>query len=127
MVTKLIERIDGLREIAPHYEAILCDVWGVLHNGVEVWSGAVEALSAFRRDGGHVVMITNAPRPHGPVLAQLAKLGVPDGVFNVIQGDGQTGSLLATHQGCDKLSFTGSVATGKALMRTGAEGHRLAL
>jgi HAD superfamily hydrolase (TIGR01450 family) len=88
MVTKLIERIDGLREIAPRYEAVLCDVWGVLHNGIEVWSGAVEALSAFRRDGGHVVMITNAPRPHGPVLAQLAKLGVPDGVFDAVLTSG---------------------------------------
>jgi HAD superfamily hydrolase (TIGR01459 family) len=88
MVTKLIERIDGLQEIAPRYDAILCDVWGVLHNGVDVWQGAVEALSSFRQAGGHVVMITNAPRPNGPVLAQLEKLGVPEGVFDAIVTSG---------------------------------------
>jgi HAD superfamily hydrolase (TIGR01459 family) len=88
MVTKLIDRIDGLSAIAQGYEAILCDVWGVLHNGIDVWPGAVEALSAFRRNGGHVVMITNAPRPHGPVLGQLERLGVPEGVFDAVLTSG---------------------------------------
>ncbi|HSO48882.1 MAG TPA: TIGR01459 family HAD-type hydrolase [Rhizobiaceae bacterium] len=88
-MTKPVPRIGGLSEIAPRYDAILCDVWGVLHNGIAAWPGAIEALSAFRANGGHVVMITNAPRPHGPVLEQLEKLGVPDGVFDrvVTSGD----------------------------------------
>jgi HAD superfamily hydrolase (TIGR01459 family) len=99
MVTKLIERIEGLREVAPRYQAILCDVWGVLHNGVEVWPGAVEALSSFRNGGGHVVMITNAPRPHGPVLAQLEKLGVPQGVFDAVLTSGDVTRNLIRQKG----------------------------
>ena len=50
-------------------------------------------------------------------LQILKESGVPDGVYNVIQGEGETGSLLTGHPGCDKLSFTGSVATGMKIMQ----------
>jgi len=55
----------------------------------------------------------------------LKEAGVPDGVFNVVQGEGETGALLAQHPGCDKLSFTGSVATGSKIMKAAAEGVRM--
>ncbi len=88
-------RINGLRQIAAGYDAILCDVWGVLHNGVAAWPGAMEALSRFRLNGGHVVMITNAPRPFGPVTEQLRRLGVPEGVFDAVVTSGDvTRSLI---------------------------------
>ena len=66
------------------------------------------------------------PSPLTPLtaltLAEVLKdAGVPDGVFNVIQGGAETGSLLTGHEGCDKLSFTGSVPTGTAIMKAGAE------
>ena len=81
-------QIAGLREIAENYDAILCDVWGVLHNGQQYWPDAASALSAFRELGGVVVMITNAPRPRGPVLQQLMSLAVPDGVFDEVVTSG---------------------------------------
>ncbi|MFZ1814647.1 MAG: TIGR01459 family HAD-type hydrolase [Rhizobiaceae bacterium] len=87
-MTQPLRRIVGLSELAQDYDAILCDVWGVLHNGVAAWPGAVAALSEFRRQGGAVVMITNAPRPRGPVLVQLEGLGVPDGVFDEVVTSG---------------------------------------
>ena len=82
-------QIGGLSEIAENYDAVLCDVWGVLHNGKQYWPEAASALAAFRNNGGVVVMITNAPRPREPVLLQLQGLGVPDGVFDdvVTSGD----------------------------------------
>ena len=58
------------------------------------------------------------PSDHTPVTAlELAKLvteaGVPDGVFNVITGDGPSaGKRLVRHPGVDKVAFTGSTATG---------------
>ena len=56
--------VEGLRTLAPSYKGILCDVWGVLHNGVSAFEGAHKALKAFREEaGGKVVLITNAPRP----------------------------------------------------------------
>ena len=52
-------------------------------------------------------------------LAQLAtEAGLPDGVFNVVPGKGQTGQFLASHKDVDMISFTGSTRTGKSLMRT---------
>ncbi|MBL4891581.1 MAG: TIGR01459 family HAD-type hydrolase [Rhizobiaceae bacterium] len=84
-----IPRISGLHEIADNYDAILCDVWGVLHNGITPWAQAMEALSNFHDKGGIVVMITNAPRPAQPVLAHLKQLGVPmTGVFDEVVTSG---------------------------------------
>ncbi|MGI9402031.1 MAG: TIGR01459 family HAD-type hydrolase [Rhizobiaceae bacterium] len=89
MLTKPANKIDGLHEIAPDYDGILCDVWGVLHNGVAAWPGAVDALTQFRKQGGTVVMITNSPRRKASVVDQLHDIGVPDGVFDdvVTSGD----------------------------------------
>lgn len=82
------EEISGLAEIAGDYEAILCDVWGVIHNGVAAHPGAVEALCRFREKGGRVALITNAPRPNGPVREQLLALGCPDDAYDAIVTSG---------------------------------------
>jgi len=69
--------LSGLGDIAGDYDLLLCDVWGVVHNGQESWPDACAALSRFNRDGGHVVLISNSPRPADAVVAQLDGLGVP--------------------------------------------------
>ena len=69
--------LSGLGEIAADYDILLCDVWGVIHNGRESWPAACEALARFNRDHGHVVLISNSPRPSSDVVAQLDRLGVP--------------------------------------------------
>ena len=81
--------IASLEEISGRYAAILCDVWGVLHNGVRHFEPAAEALAAARGRGLAVVLITNAPRPHEGVEAQLASLAVPQGAWDrvVTSGD----------------------------------------
>lgn len=81
--------ITGLSQIIDQYDCILCDVWGVLHNGKAIWADAADALTKARGAGVPVVMITNAPRPQGPVLRQLAGMNCPQGVFDelVTSGD----------------------------------------
>lgn len=69
--------IGGLAEIADRYDILLCDVWGVIHNGRESWPDACGALTRFNREHGHVVLISNSPRPASDVVAQLDGLGVP--------------------------------------------------
>ena len=69
--------LSGLSDIAADYDILLCDVWGVIHNGRESWPAACEALSRFNRDQGYVVLISNSPRPSSDVVAQLDALGVP--------------------------------------------------
>lgn len=83
------QTIASLDEISGRYAAILCDVWGVLHNGVRYFAPAAAALAAARQRGVAVVMITNSPRPHEGVEDQFVTIGVPDGVCDrvVTSGD----------------------------------------
>lgn len=54
-------------------------------------------------------------------LAEIyTQAGVPDGVFNVVQGDARTGQLITNHPDIDKVSFTGEVGTGKKVMAASA-------
>jgi len=69
--------ISGLREIAGGYDALICDVWGVVHDGVRPYWPAVEALRRFRADHGRVVLLSNAPRSSAAMEQQLAVIGVP--------------------------------------------------
>ncbi|WP_319772858.1 TIGR01459 family HAD-type hydrolase [Breoghania sp.] len=92
--------LPGLSNIADDYDGILCDVWGVIHNGVRVNPGATEALSRFRDKGGRVVLITNAPRPNPPIYEQLESLGFPRHAFDSIVTSGDvTFALLHAHEG----------------------------
>jgi len=81
--------LHGLSEIADDYDALLCDAWGVIHNGISLFDGVAEALVSFRERRGPVVILTNAPRPSSVIPAQLDRIGLPrrayDGV--VTSGD----------------------------------------
>ena len=90
----LTGRINGLSEIAGRYDLVLCDVWGVLHNGVLARPGAIAALSSFRADGGTVVMITNAPRQRKSVRLQLANMDVPEETFDEVVTSGDVTRVL---------------------------------
>ena len=95
-----IRQVEGLGEISDRYDAILCDIWGVLHNGVASFSPASDALTAFRRRGGAVVLISNAPRPSAPIRSQLERLGVSPHAFDAIATSGDvTIDLIAERIG----------------------------
>lgn len=81
--------IDTLDQIADGYSVILSDVWGVLHNGVSAFPDAVATLSRMREQGRTVILITNAPRPHPSVIAQLLSLGVDESAWDrvITSGD----------------------------------------
>ena len=83
------ETIGSLDAVTGRYGAILCDVWGVLHNGEDAFPEAAAALTRAREKGLAVVLITNSPRPHGGVEEQLAAIGVPESAWDrlVTSGD----------------------------------------
>ena len=93
--------LPGLSDISGAYDAIFCDVWGVVHNGRAAFAEACEALVNFRAAGGRVVLLTNAPVPKAQVIRYFEPLGVPADAFDdcVSSGDA-TRAVLA--QNADK-------------------------
>jgi HAD superfamily hydrolase (TIGR01459 family) len=99
-----MRRIQGLKDIAGEYDALLCDVWGVLHNGVRAFPNAVDALQKFRQGGGRVVLVTNAPRPSQPIRLQLKSLGVPEDAYDALVTSGDvTRTVIAARPGVKVL------------------------
>ncbi|POF34684.1 TIGR01459 family HAD-type hydrolase [Roseibium marinum] len=99
---------DGLRTLAPSYKGILCDVWGVLHNGVAAFEEAHKALATYREEtGGKVVLITNAPRPAKQVGEMLASLGVPAQAYDSIVTSGDVTRDVLMAQGGKTLLHIG--------------------
>ena len=92
--------IDRLRDLVAGKDVVLSDIWGVVHNGLESFPEACEALHRYRSGGGTVILITNAPRPADSVQRQLRKLGVADDVYNAIVSSGDlTRHYVAGHPG----------------------------
>jgi HAD superfamily hydrolase (TIGR01459 family) len=86
--------------LAPRYDVLLCDVWGVVHNGVAATGESCAALIRFRGQGGTVVLITNAPRPGDFVQAFIDTLKVPREAYDAIVSSGDvTRSLVAARAG----------------------------
>lgn len=79
---------DHFSALAPDYDVVLSDVWGVVHNGVAAFPEACAALTRFREAGGTVVLITNAPRPNGVVATQVAHFGAPRSTYDAIVSSG---------------------------------------
>ncbi|RMF41508.1 MAG: TIGR01459 family HAD-type hydrolase [Alphaproteobacteria bacterium] len=89
--------IDSLDALPRRYRALFCDVWGCLHDGVRIFPAAAEALIRYRKAGGHVVLITNAPRPHSVTARQLRAMRAPEGLYDAIvtSGDAAQAGLAA--------------------------------
>ena len=92
--------VESLSDLVDGVEVILSDIWGVVHNGLEAFPEACEALHTFRQRGGTVILITNAPRPADSVQRQLRKLGVADDTYDAIVSSGDlTRHFVADHPG----------------------------
>jgi HAD superfamily hydrolase (TIGR01459 family) len=80
--------ISGLSEIVPAYDAVICDVWGVLHNGRRKFEAAIDAVRRFRAARGPVALLSNAPRPPEGVVALFDKLDIPRDFYDAIVTSG---------------------------------------
>jgi HAD superfamily hydrolase (TIGR01459 family) len=96
----LISFIERFEPLACDYDALFCDVWGVVHNGVAAFPAACDALMRFRSGGGSVVLITNAPRAGDAVGRILDRFGVPREAYDAITSSGDvTRSIVANRSG----------------------------
>ena len=90
--------IERLRDAVNGVDVLLSDIWGVIHNGLESFPDACEALHTFRSRGGSVILITNSPRPADSVQRQLRALGVADDIYDAIVSSGDlTQRYIADH------------------------------
>jgi HAD superfamily hydrolase (TIGR01459 family) len=96
------------------YRLILCDIWGVVHNGVELYPGAAKRLRQWRGEGRCVVLLTNAPRTAEAVEQQLARLGLPREAFDSVATSGEAGIEVLNRVGAP-VGFIGTAADREVL------------
>jgi HAD superfamily hydrolase (TIGR01459 family) len=126
-MTSPLPSISGLADLAGRYDAVLSDVWGVVHNGVEAFPTAVDALAEYRKAGGKVVFITNAPRPSGPIIDMLDRLGVHRQAYDAIVSSGDaTRAMIAKYRGrpihhVGPATEDDALYEGLGVRRTGAD------
>ncbi|MGB3457626.1 MAG: TIGR01459 family HAD-type hydrolase [Litorimonas sp.] len=85
---KSFQRLSGLADVAIEYDAVFCDIWGVVHNGRRPNFAACGALERYRDEVGPVVLMSNTSRPSALVPESFAHLEMPDGFFDAIVTSG---------------------------------------
>ena len=67
---------DGLRSRINNYDLFFIDIWGVVHNGLQIFQDSIEVLENLKINNKEFVLLTNAPRPNATVIEFLKKLGL---------------------------------------------------
>lgn len=86
--------LSSIAELAPARDVWLTDIWGVMHNGVHAFAAACDACTQFRRAGGTVLLLSNAPRPSEQIVIQLDRLGVPRTAWDAVLTSGDAARAL---------------------------------
>lgn len=115
-----MKRIAGLRDIADQFDLYLVDQYGVLHDGVAAYPGAIEALARIADRARGVIVLTNSGKNASDNMARLAQLGFSDCRFRVLSS-GEVGLQLVRSGGLGP-PFT----IGAAVCVIGRRGDRYA-
>ena len=102
---------DALPE---RYSVILCDIWGVVHDGVRLYPNAAKRLQEWRGDGRKVILITNAPRTAEAVEQQLGRIGLPRSAWDAIATSGEAG-IAALLDLAEPVGFIGTAGDHEIL------------
>jgi HAD superfamily hydrolase (TIGR01459 family) len=114
--------MSPLEVLDPKYGVILCDIWGVVHDGVSLYPGSAARLGEWRGERRKVILITNAPRPADSVTRQLGRLGLPSDCWDGIATSGDAG-IAALNSLARSVGFVGTAAD-RAILE--ARGVRIA-
>lgn len=99
--------LSGAGELLSRYDVIFCDVWGVLHDGFRAYESAGAALTRFRRGGGTVILVSNAPVPRHRVLSMLDVRGVARSAFDHIVSSGELALSHLGEKGYQRVHYIG--------------------
>lgn len=106
--TNTIRILHGIQDVADKYELVICDLWGVIHNGISAHHPAIEAIEKLRGRGCTTVFLSNAPRPRGHVRQQLIGMGVPAGLTDhIVTSGGLARDAVRTQWAGKKLYHLG--------------------
>ncbi len=84
-----MQHLDGFETLASRYDGFIVDLWGVIHDGVVAYPGAVDCLLRLRQAGRRVVLLSNAPRRTRLAQATLRRMGIPDDAYDAILTSGE--------------------------------------
>ena len=80
---------NGLRLIAENYDIFYIDLWGVIHNGINLHKNAIEVLEEITKARKQYVLLTNAPRPNKTVKLSLEKMGMNKEIRENVYSSGE--------------------------------------
>ncbi|SUZ30338.1 Phosphoglycolate phosphatase [Roseibaca ekhonensis] len=80
--------LSSFSEVSATYDLALVDLWGCVHNGEVIYPAAEAALIAYRKAGGKVILVTNAPRPEAGVRERLDAMGLSTDAYDAIATSG---------------------------------------
>ena len=106
--------IGGLREIAAGYDALIVDLWGVIHGGTAPYPGVLETLNSLRAAGTPVGLLSNAPRRAATAVRRLTEIGVPPEAYDVLMTSGE-----ATHEALAARDDAAHAALGRRFFFVG--------
>ncbi|MBZ9774370.1 TIGR01459 family HAD-type hydrolase [Mesorhizobium sp. CO1-1-8] len=122
MSAKTIERLDGIGPLAERYNVFLLDQFGVLHDGTRPYPGAVAALSALKRAGKTVVLVSNSGRRAQPNESRLIKLGFEAGSWDHFVSSGEV-----AWRSFRDMAASGKLRPGTKCLLVSREGDRSAI
>lgn len=109
--------LDGLDG---RYTTIICDIWGVVHDGGTLLPGVIERFARFKNEGRTIILLTNAPRPASTVQTHLDQLGLARGLYDAVSSSGEAG-IAALLQLGRPVGFMGTGEDRDDLMLRGIE------
>ncbi|PAP93591.1 TIGR01459 family HAD-type hydrolase [Mesorhizobium wenxiniae] len=122
MITKTVEHVDGIGALVERYQVFLLDQFGVLHDGTNPYPGAVEALSALKRAGRTIVLVSNSGRRARPNEARLLKLGFQPGSWDQFVSSGEI-AWRSFHE----MAISGTLRPNTKCLLISREGDRSAI
>ena len=87
-MTKNLDK-DGFCSIVDNYQLFYIDLWGVIHNGINLHKEAIKVLKEISKKDKEYILLTNAPRPNNIVQSFLEKMGMEKEIRDHVFTSGQ--------------------------------------
>lgn len=114
-----MQHLDGFAPLAARYRGFILDLWGVVHDGVTPYPGAVDCLARLRAAGKRVVLLSNAPRRASAAAAGMEAMGIAPDLYTGIVTSGEV-----THALLRDRDAPGFAELGRRLYHIGPERDR---